>query len=95
MSPSPPHRFLRGSAIPAITDLGFFGMPGCGLRSTLDVVRSWPVAGAMHIAYLAIPNSTSVLGVDVFTTSAVFQVPPVNAFGAITANGIRGHIGNQ
>ncbi|HEX6811341.1 MAG TPA: hypothetical protein VF384_06950 [Planctomycetota bacterium] len=85
---------IFGLGDPAIADLGFLGMPGCGLRSTLDVMRSWTVAGALHIAYLGIPNSTTVLGVDVFTTSAVFQVPAVNAFGAITSNGIRGHIGN-
>ena len=33
-------------------------------------------------------------GLDLFATSAVFQVPPVNTFGAITSNGIQGHMGN-
>jgi hypothetical protein len=31
---------------------------------------------------------------NLYTTSAVFQVPAVNAFGAITSNGINGKIGD-
>jgi hypothetical protein len=34
------------------------------------------------------------LGLHFYATSAVFQVPPVNAFGAITANGIDGLLGD-
>jgi hypothetical protein len=31
---------------------------------------------------------------QLFTQSAVFQVPPLNAFGAITSNGVRGTLGD-
>ncbi|HEU4418351.1 MAG TPA: hypothetical protein VFT55_05390 [Planctomycetota bacterium] len=40
------------------------------------------------------PEQQGLLGTDLFATAAVFQVPPVNPFGAITANGLKGHIGN-
>jgi hypothetical protein len=34
------------------------------------------------------------VGFQLFTQSAVFQVPPLNPFGAITSNGVRGTIGD-
>lgn len=68
-------------------------MPGCGLRASLDVMLAWPPA-AVHFRSVPIPNSPGLLGTDLFATAAVFQVPPVNPFGATTANGLRGHIGN-
>ena len=36
----------------------------------------------------------TLIGIDVFTTSSVAQVPAVNAFGFITSNGIDGGIGD-
>jgi hypothetical protein len=30
----------------------------------------------------------------VYTTSAMFTVPPVNAFGAVAADGVRGTVGD-
>jgi hypothetical protein len=68
-------------------------MPGCGLRASLDVMLAWPPAAA-HFRTVPIPNSAGLIGTDVFATAAVFQVPPVNLFGAITANGLKGRIGN-
>ncbi len=84
-----------GLADPAINDLFFLGAPGCGLRASLDVLNAWFVAGNSHAYGLALPNAPALLNVHVYTTSAVFSTPPVNAFGAITANGIDGKIGNM
>ncbi|MFY9341924.1 MAG: hypothetical protein WAT39_05520 [Planctomycetota bacterium] len=87
---------IFGVADPGILDLFFLGMPGCQLRSTLDVVVGpWAVAGATHNYSFAVPATPlSLIGVELFTQSAVFQVPPVNAFGAVTSNGIKGTLGN-
>jgi hypothetical protein len=85
---------IFGLADPGLNDLGFLGMPGCGLRATLDGIVAWPVTGATHAHNLPIPANPSLINVHVFTTSAVFSNPPVNAFGAITANGIDGRIGD-
>ena len=83
-----------GFADPGINDLFFLGAPGCGLRASLDVTSTWFVGGATHGYSLTIPSSASLLNVHVFTTSAVFLNPPINALGAITSNGIEGMIGN-
>ena len=85
---------IFGLADPGINDLGFLGMPGCGLRATLDLLSGWLVIGSSHAHSFPLPASPGLVGIDLFTTSAVFQVPPVNAFGAITSNGIKGHIGD-
>jgi hypothetical protein len=83
-----------GLSDPGINDLFFLGAPGCGLRASLDVTVAWFVAGPTHAYSLAIPSNPSLLNLDLYTSSAVFQVPAVNALGAITSNGIKGVIGN-
>jgi len=86
---------IFGLADPGVLDLFFLGMPGCQLRSTLDVMNAWPVLGTTHNYSFAVPAlPTSLIGLQLFTQSAVFQVPPLNAFGAITSNGVRGTIGD-
>jgi len=82
-----------GFADPGINDLFFLGMPGCGLRSTLDVVGGWISTGATHGYSLPLPNNPVFVGTHLFTTSAALQ-PSANAFGAITANGIDGLLGD-
>ena len=84
---------IFGLADPAIPDLAFLGLPGCGLRASLDLINAWIVTGNVHTHGLTLPNSPALVNLHVFTTSAVFQ-PGVNAFGAITANGIDGKIGD-
>jgi hypothetical protein len=84
---------IFGLADPGLNDLGFLGMPTCGLRASLDVLNAWLPAGSSHTYSLSVPNNVALLGFQVFTTSAVF-VPGVNAFGAITANGVRGVVGD-
>lgn len=83
-----------GLADPGLDDLFFLGMPGCGLRSTLDITGAWLVSGSTHNYSLVLPNDPSFINLHIFTTSAVFQVPPINTFGAITANGIDGLVGD-
>lgn len=84
---------IFGLTDPAIPDLAFLGLPGCGLRASLDVLNAWFVTGNAHTHSLAVPNTPALVNTHVFTTSAVFQ-PGVNAFGAITGNGIDGKIGD-
>ncbi|HZN38292.1 MAG TPA: hypothetical protein VFD82_05785, partial [Planctomycetota bacterium] len=86
---------IFGTADPGVLDLFFIGMPTCQLRTTLDFISAWPVSGATHNYTFAVPAlPTSLIGFQLFTQSAVFQVPPVNPFGAITSNGIKGTIGD-
>jgi hypothetical protein len=84
---------IYGLADPGIDDLFFVGLPGCGLRSTLDIQDAWLVGGSTHDYGLALPNDPSWNGLVFYTTSAVFTVPPPNAFGAMTGNGIQGNLG--
>ncbi|MBM3975098.1 MAG: hypothetical protein FJ301_13465 [Planctomycetes bacterium] len=81
-----------GLSDPGINDLSSLGAPGCGLRASLDVMNVW--TGTTHTFSLPIPTNPALLNFNLYTTSAVFQFPPVNAFGAITANGIQGKIGD-
>lgn len=84
---------IFGIADPAINDLGFLGMPGCGLRATLDSLNAYFPAGPSHAYSLAIPANPALVGQNFHTTSAMF-VPGVNAFGAITSNGVTATIGD-
>ena len=81
-----------GIGDPGLNDLATIGLPGCGLRSTLDVLLGWVNTGA-HSYALTIPALPTLVGLHVFTTSAMLQ-PSANAFGAITANGIDGMLGD-
>jgi hypothetical protein len=87
---------IFGLADPGIIDLGFLGAPGCGVRSSLDVLNAWIVAGASHGYSLPIPNDPLLSNFHVFTMALVLQ-PGVNQLlgGAITSNGIDGKIGTQ
>ena len=85
---------IFGFVDPGVLDMGFLGMPTCQLRATLDVLNTWLVSGPTHNYGLAVPANPSLLNLHVFTQSAVFQVPQVNPFGAITSNGVDGKIGD-
>jgi len=82
-----------GISDPGINDLFFLGAPGCGLRASLDVTSTYFVAGPTRTYSLAIPNNAALSGFNLYTTTAVFQFPAVNALGAITSNGIQGTVG--
>ena len=86
---------IIGLSDPGINDLALIGMPTCGMRASLDVLNLWLVAGPTHSSSLPVPNNLSLLNVHVFASTAVLQTPPINAFGAITSNGIDGKIGDS
>ena len=85
---------IFGLSDPNIPDLVFIGAPTCGLRSSLDVLSAYVVTGASHNHGLPIPSHPTLIGFQLFTTGAVMQIPPVNALGWITANGIKGTVGD-
>ncbi|HEX5050589.1 MAG TPA: hypothetical protein VFZ65_02345 [Planctomycetota bacterium] len=85
---------ILGLTNPGIPDLSIIGMPTCGLFASLDVLNVFLVTGPSHSWGLAIPAAASLVNQHVFASSAVFQVPPVNAFGAISSNGLDGKIGD-
>jgi hypothetical protein len=85
---------VLGLTDPGFNDLTFLGLPGCGLRSSLEVVSPWGPIGSTHTFVIGLPANPALLNNHLYTTAAVF-VPGVNAFGAISANGIDGLLGNQ
>ncbi|HEX5053382.1 MAG TPA: hypothetical protein VFZ65_16515 [Planctomycetota bacterium] len=87
---------IFGASDPGIPDLFFLGMPTCGLRASLDVINGpWFPGGPTYNYSFAVPATpASLVGFQLFTETAVFQVPPINAFGAITSNGIKGTLGD-
>ncbi|HEX6810042.1 MAG TPA: hypothetical protein VF384_00340 [Planctomycetota bacterium] len=86
---------IFGFSDPNVPDLAIIGLPGCGLRATLDVMNVFLVTGATHTYGLTIPAMPVFIGMPLFTNGVVWQVPPMNPFGAITSNGIKGTIGDQ
>jgi hypothetical protein len=86
---------LLGLQDPGLNDLAFLGAPGCGLRSSADLSFFWFAAGSStHAFAVPIPNDPSFVGIDVFASTALLTSPPSNAFGGITANGIKGSVGD-
>jgi hypothetical protein len=86
---------IYGIADPNIPDLGFIGMPGCPLRSTLDLIDGpFLIGGPTANVSFPIPNNPAILNFHLFTQGVVFTIPPLNAFGAITSNGIDGKVGD-
>jgi hypothetical protein len=80
---------ILGLTDPNIADLSVIGMPGCGLRANLDLINVLP--GSTFSA--AIPNQPTLIGMDIYANGAALTVG-VNAFGAISSNGIQGTIGD-
>lgn len=69
--------------------------PGCCLRTTLDLLNAWLVAGALHSYTFAVPTTPSLVNVHLYKQAAVLQ-PGVNQLlgGTITSNGIDGKLGS-
>lgn len=82
-----------GVADPGIDDLFFVGLPGCGLRSTLDLQLPFSPTGPTHDYGIFLPADPTLNGLLLFSTAAVFTNPPQNSFGAVTANGVQGNLG--
>jgi hypothetical protein len=86
---------IYGIADPNVPDLGFIGMPGCPLRSTLDLLDGpFIIGGPTANVTFPIPNNPVLVNFHLFTQAVVFTIPPLNAFGAITSNGIDGKVGD-
>tara|TARA_R110002094_G_scaffold18297_6_gene29924 strand:- start:107 stop:1687 length:1581 start_codon:yes stop_codon:yes gene_type:complete len=87
---------IFGASDPGILDLSFLGLPGCELRANVDFVGGpWMPTGTTFNYVFPMPAMPlSLVGFEVFTQAATFGVPPVNAFGAITSNGVKGIVGD-
>jgi hypothetical protein len=84
---------IGGLSDPGVLDLAFLGMPTCQLRASLDAVIVWAHGGgSTHNYSLPVPPLAA-LGMSIYLTSATFSAEPVNTFGAVLSNGIRGTIG--
>ena len=78
---------ILGVTDPNIPDLFFLGLPGCGLRASLDLIT---IGSTVSVA---IPANPTLVGQILYANGASLA-PGVNAFGAITSNGIAGTIGD-
>jgi hypothetical protein len=78
---------ILGTTDPNIPDLFFLGLPGCGLRASLDLINVGSTTS------VAIPNNASLVGATLYANGASLA-PGVNSFGALTSNGIEGMIGD-
>ena len=85
---------VLGLADPGLSDLAFLGLPGCGLRASLDVLRPFSTGGPTLSYAETVPSAPSLVGINLYAAAAVFTNPPANAFGAITSNGINGRVGD-
>nr|MCU0867791.1 hypothetical protein [Planctomycetota bacterium] len=80
-----------GFTDPGIDDLTSIGLPGCGLRASLDVLTAFtvPYGAPVHPWSITVPANTP-FGLQVFATTIVATNPATNALGLVTSNGIRG-----
>ena len=85
---------IFGVSDPGVDNLFFIGMPGCGLRSSIDVTSAYIVTGSTHNYSFPVPSGQpSLQGFNLYTTSATLQAIPQNPFGWMTANGMKGTLG--
>lgn len=84
---------ILGFSDPGLNDLASIGLPGCGLRASLEVISPWAPGGLLHTYTIGLPANPALINRLLHTTSAVF-VPGINAFGAITGNGVTGQLGD-
>ncbi len=82
-----------GLSDPGVNDLASIGMPGCGLRASLDILAAFTVPeGTPSCSWsIAIPANAP-FGVQVYATTVVAPNPATNALGLVTSNGIRGTV---
>jgi hypothetical protein len=73
-------------------DLAVVGMPGCSAYvdpASPAFLRSEFLLGSGTLSYyLAIPNDTYLIGLQIFSQSLAFDAAAQNALGAITSNGL-------
>jgi hypothetical protein len=87
---------VLGFTDPGLDDLTAIGMPGCGLRASLDVIATYlPMQGISVPWGVSIPMNPTLAGLSLYATTAVAQVPATNGFGFVTGNGVHGILGGQ
>jgi hypothetical protein len=69
------------------------GMPNCFRYTDGTSSNLFIAPGATSVFTLNIPNNVSYLGFDVFAQSVTYS-PPSTPLGAISSNGLKGHVGN-
>jgi hypothetical protein len=74
-------------------DLSVVGMPGCFLRSSLDITDALFTFGSTASWSLNIPNQGGILGLNFWQQAFVFS-PGLNAFGGAMSNGAQFQVGN-
>ncbi|MBL8756363.1 MAG: hypothetical protein JNK15_23920 [Planctomycetes bacterium] len=66
-------------------DLTPFGMPGCSLFATLDVVQAFPLVPTPQFTW-ALPNNSALVGLQVYAQGAALALG-MNALGLVVSNG--------
>jgi hypothetical protein len=87
---------IIGLTDPGILDLSLLnlGLPGCQLRTALDIIQGPYVTAGPHAWSVGIPGGAPALnGIELFTQTAVLDFT-VNLALTQTTNGIKGKIGN-
>ncbi|MEO6594042.1 MAG: hypothetical protein ABIP94_04745 [Planctomycetota bacterium] len=69
-------------------DLASYGMPGCKLYLTGDLINQFATSGSSATVPLVFPSTTSLTGAFLMTQSATLS-PGFNPFGFLTSNGIQ------
>lgn len=85
---------ILGLSDPGILDLAFLGMPGCQLRASPDALMVWGHGSGTTRNFAWQVPGLALLGASVYMASATFSNQPVNQFGAVLSNGLRGTIGS-
>ena len=75
-------------------DLGAYGMPGCLQLSSQEAVRVFVPAGGSGAVPFGVPNDPGLSGVSVYLQAAALAAG-VNAFGALSSNGLELRIGTM
>ena len=83
---------LGATALDPALDLGPSGLPGCFLYTNMDAVFGMAVIFGNAIFSLPVPNTVSLQGAT-FAAQAGAFVPGVNAYGAVTSNGMQFTLG--
>jgi hypothetical protein len=78
---------------PLPVDLTVIGMPGCSLRTSLDLTDTLFTFGQVASWSLGIPNQTTLLGAQFYQQAFVFDLP-FNAFGGTMSDAAHWQIGN-
>ena len=81
----------NGNALPL--SLAGYGMPGCALHTSLDVVAFATGIGGAALLALAMPNDPGLVGVR-FLAQALVPQPGVNPLGAVTSNAVVSVVGS-